>query len=69
MEMEKYSLKELKKIEEKLDDINGEHGIPEQLCIFCGACTAISERGIVHSPSCIIEQLRSAIYIRESEEE
>jgi hypothetical protein len=69
MRFKNFGLKELKKIEEKLDNLNGKYGKPEMLCLFCQACTYTSERGIVHNPDCIIEQLRSAIYIRERDNE
>ena len=57
----KDNRKFLEEIENKLDEVNGEYGSKDELCIFCKANKYNSKVGIVHAKDCVIMRLREAL--------
>ena len=61
LEGEVVPLKDLEKVERKLDDFNAQNGTSGNLCLFCHASQYDGKHGIIHSPECVILLLRRAI--------
>lgn len=57
----KMNKKDLIYIEEKMDQVNGQYGLKNKLCLFCGSSKYGAYDGITHESDCAILKIRKII--------